>query len=620
MKKNNIVLIQVWFGPIPDYFWFHYETTKNLKGFDFLFFTDQEIFLDSSNYKVIQTNKEIVETLLSNSLKQKIKIKNNKKACDLKSCFGDIFQEYIRDYDYYGAYDIDTLFGDVYDFTNQYIGEYDIITISDEIYHNRLSGPFLIFRNYEKLRTEYVSEEYIRCFDNSEVECFEENFLNLKLKDKYKIKYINSINCETKNGGKNSYNCYWRGGKVFINNEEKLLYHFYRKSNTKITKIGNTIIASYNKVLIEDFYWVVSFTENYEKLFNNLLKSIKEYSNRKCIIYSINYDYILPIHDLHNEQFIVRRINIPEGDKDERGRYQDIISSKPIINCDVINHFPNKKFVTIDTDIYLTTNSDEISNFFEKLENYPLINSHIHEVIYLKNIIPDEEWTSPLKILLDEIGVVDFVVPRRKTNILLFDFRSEWFFKEQMELYHKYKNTKPGILALWDEDTANAILSKYQLNKCLPLIDIEETCDLDMDVFFKYSYNMTPVSEYVILPKNKNDVLFFHGIKSQNHYNLIYENYCKNVIESEEMVISYVNNNLTFEKNSFLDIKKLPEYVDFEVYDERNNLVAYLNQQQINIFFLFYINNIYLPKGNYVVKIFSNPDKVCIFRDVFKVI
>jgi hypothetical protein len=620
MQGNKVVLIQVWFGPIPDYFWYHYETTKNIKGFDFLFFTDQNIKLDSQNYKVIQTSVSEVENLLRSRLGSEIKIKSNKKACDLKASFGDIFSEYIKNYEYFGAYDIDTLFGDVHNYTSDLIGKYDIISIADEKFHNRLSGPFLIFRNDDNLKTEYRSQEFIKCFDNPEVECFEEQYLDQKLKDKYKTKFLYSINCETENGGKNTYECYWSGGKIYVEGEEKLLYHFYHKKHTRIDRIGNIIIAKYNKVLLEDFYWVVSFTKNYEGLFHNLLKSIKKYSNRKCIIYSINYDYVLPIGDLSSEQFIIRRINIAEGDKDSRGRDNNIISSKPLINYDVIQHFPNKKFVTIDSDIYFTVNSDDISKYFDVLEYYPLINSHIHEVIYLNNIYPNEEWTSPLQLLLDEMGVVDFVVPRRKTNVVLFDKRSEWFFIEQMEIYQKYKNKKPGILALHDEDTANAILSKYNLKKCLPLVDIEEVNRIDMEVFFKYSYHMTPISDYVVLPKNENEVLFFHGIKSQQHYDSIMKEYGDSVIDCEEICMKYDGLSLVFQKNSFLSTKKIEGSVNFEIYDQYNKLVLRLDNQMIFRYSIFYINNVDLPRGNYTIKIFDSSNKVCLFRDVLKVI
>jgi len=89
--NNKIVLIQVWFGKIPDYFWHHYETTKNIYGLDFILFTDQKIELESKNYKVVSITKEDIEKKLSNKLNSEIKISNNKKTCDLKASFGDLF-------------------------------------------------------------------------------------------------------------------------------------------------------------------------------------------------------------------------------------------------------------------------------------------------------------------------------------------------------------------------------------------------------------------------------------------------------------------------------------------------------------------------------------------------
>ena len=616
---NKIVLIQIWIGEIPDYFWFHYETTKNIKGFDFLFFTDQDLDLESSNYRVIKIEKKTIEDLLSDSLNQKIQIKSNKKICDTKASLGDIFKNFISEYDYYGVYDIDTFFGDVYGMVKNYIGEYDVISIADEAYHNRISGPFILFRNTEEIRAFYKKHEYDKCFDTEYVECFEEGKFSQSVLNNFKVKLLYSTNVETNNGGKNTYTARWFGGKVFVNDEEKMIYHFYRKEKTKISKIGNFIIARYDKKFLDDFYWVVSFTENYEKLFSNLLESIKKYSNRKCIIYSINYEYKIPINDIDSEQFIVRRIDIPEGDKDIRGRDNNIISSKPIINIDVINAFPNKKFVSIDSDIYFTVNSDDISHYFNILENYPLVNSHIHEVIYLRNINPKEEWTSSLHLLLNEMGIQNCVLPRRKTNVLVFDDRSEWFFKEQMEVYYKYKNTIPGILALHDEDTANAILSKYNFNKCLHMVDIEEVYDIDLNVFYNYSYNMTPVSEYVVFPKNKNEVLFFHGVKSQEHYNEIKKNYNNSVMDCEELCVSYKNETIFFEKNSFFDTKLFKNDVVFKIYDEKMNELFWMGNQKIRNYFLFYISNITLLSGKYFIKIFEEETNNCIYKDIIEI-
>lgn len=615
----KVILIQVWIGPIPDYFWFHYETTKNNPYLDFLFITDQEINLDAQNYKILNYTLSEIENLVFQKSNLKVTIKNNKKICDLKASYGHLFEEFTEGYDYFGVYDIDTLFGDVYKFLNEHIGKYDVISIAEEKYHNRIAGPFFIVRNTDELKKLYINNDFLNCFNSEHVECYEENVLNTLINNRFTKKLIYSTNIDTNNGGKQIYDCVWSGGKNLVKKEEKLIYHFFRKKTTKLLKVGNTIFANYNKTYVTDFYWVVSFTKNYENNFVNLLDSIKKYSNRKCIIYSINYHYQLPENEISNEQFIVRYINIPEGDKDIRNRDINIITSKPLINLDVLSFLPNEKFVCIDADIYFTVNSDDVGKHFERLSNYPLINSHIHDIIYLSGINPNEEWTSSLHVLANEMGVENLVIPRRKTNVVLFDKKSEWFFIEQMEIYEKYKNTKPGILALHDEDTANVILSKYSYTECLPMVDIEEVNNLDIQKFHHYSYNMTPISDAVVLPKNINEILFFHGIKSQDHYNKIKEEYDSSVIDIEEFYLSYVNNTLLFEKNSFLDNKTYKDEVNFLICDLSEKEVFKLTNQQIKRFFLFYISEIVLQKGTYIVKIEDVHDNKIIFKDLIEV-
>jgi hypothetical protein len=125
--------------------------------------TDQNVNLDASNYRVIKTNIDTVVDKVSDLLGTKIQLKSNKKTCDLKASLGDIFSEYIMDYEYFGCYDIDTLFGDVEKYVQPLLGEYDIISVGDETYHNRLSGPFLIMKNTQELRTFYRTNEFIKC-------------------------------------------------------------------------------------------------------------------------------------------------------------------------------------------------------------------------------------------------------------------------------------------------------------------------------------------------------------------------------------------------------------------------------------------------------------------------
>ena len=615
---NKVVLIQVWFGEIPDYFWYHYETTKNIYGLDFIIFTDQNIELSSKNYRVVNITKEEIEKKLSSKLNSEIIIKNNKKTCDLKASFGDLFESYIDGYDYFGCYDIDTLFGDVYSNLFQYLNEYDFITIGEETYHNRLSGPFLIIKNTKELRELYKNGDYVGCMLNNDVQCYEEHTLSDLAKEKYKIKIINSTNCESNNGGKNTYDVCWSGGKLKVNDEEKMMYHFYRKAHTVFNRVGNKIYGRYDKKFVDDFYWVFGFTENYSSTVKYLMESIHNYSNRKCIIYTINFNYELPEKFVTSEQFILRRIDIEEGKKDYRGRDENIISSKPKLMIDVINHYPNNKFIFIDSDCYLTVAADNISSYFKKIGNYPLINSHIHDKLFLTNIREGEYRTSTIDILANKVGVEVCVYPRRKTNVILFNDRCKWFFEEQIKMYDEYKDTEVGIFALHDEDSANVILSKYKMYNNIHLCDIEETADIEMEKFtnLNHPFHMTGISEFVKLPKHQNDITVFHGLKTKERFDEIQKVYGNTVLDCEELLVTYSNNTILFEKNSFLSSKKINENVDFIISDLNGNIIEKLENQQLMNYWVFYISNVFLSEKTYIIEVIKTNSKIKIYNNL----
>jgi hypothetical protein len=297
------------------------------------------------------------------------------------------------------------------------------------------------------------------------------------------------------------------------------------------------------------------------------MDSINKYSNRKCIIYSINFEYNIPNKFLTSGQFIFKQIDIDPGKKDSRGRDENIISCKPRLMLDVINFLPNKKFIFIDSDVYLTTTSDDFGKFFNDLENYPLINQHTHDKLYLCNIIEGEEWTSTIDILAEATNTEVTVFPRRKTNVMLFDEKSKWFFQEQLQMYDEYKDSRPGIFTLHDEDSANIILSKYNLHKSLHLCDIEESSNINMSKFtdMDHPFHMTGLSDYLILPNHQNDVFCFHGLKYEWQYKNIQNDYGNSVIDCEEILIEYKDKTILFEKNSFLTTKKIDENVDFNI-------------------------------------------------------
>ena len=621
-----IALIEVWLGKIPDYFKYHIETIGSMTCADFYFYTNDRDY-DFSNIKhpnfIINyiTEEEFLDRYNNTSNVIIDKISHPKKVIDFKLAYFDMFQDIIGKYPYLGIYDVDTMFGNINPLLLEYTTEYDFISVGDEVYHNRLSGPLLIMKNTEELRNLMRTDRYYETLKMDDIYGYGEQELSTIAMNNYKTKIIHSMNTEVNNGGKTTYDVKWSGGKLEVDGQEKMIYHFYRKGHTIFNKVGNQIFGRYDKKFIEDFYWVFGFTENYSQTIPYLMNSINKYSNRKCIIYSINFNYEIPNKFLTSEQFIFKRIDIEPGNKDYRGRDENIISCKPKLMLDVIDFMPNDKFIFIDSDIYLTTSADDLSRYFNKLTTYPLINSHIHDVVYYSGLIEGEEWTSTAHILAKKIGVEICVAPRRKTNVILFDKLSKWFFEEQIDVYEKYKNTEKGIFGLHDEDSANVILSKYQLHDCIHLCDMEDSSYVDLNKITDMNnpFHMTQISSSVILPKNSNDIAVFHGMKNMSDFQEIEKNYGNSVIDCEEILVYYKDNTLFFEKNSFLTNKQIDEDVDFLIKDSKGNIIEQLTNQNLRQFFIFYISNISLTNGVYHVEIVKTNSKIKIYNNLLKI-
>ncbi len=623
---KQIALVEVWLGKIPDYFQYHIETIGSLSCVDFYFFTDDKNYdfskITHKNFHLNYISEGEFLDRFNRISKVKIdEINNPKKIIDFKLSYFEMFSDYVNSYRYVGIYDIDTMFGDMNQTLLDCINDYDFISVGDEVFHNRLSGPLLIVRNTSEFHDLMKTDRYYETLLMDDIYGYGEQELSVIAHNNYKVKILYSMNTDTKNGGKTTYDVCWKGGKLYSGDEEKLIYHFYRKGHTTFQKVGSQIYARYDKKFLNDFFWVFGFTENYSETVPHLMDSINKYSNRKCIIYTINFDYNIPQKFLTSDQFIFRRIEIEEGHKDYRGRDENIISCKPKLMIDVVTQYPDDRFIFIDSDIYLTTSADDLCKHFNELTTYPLINSHIHDVVYHSGIIEGEKWTSTAHILAKKIDVDICVFPRRKTNVMLFDNRSKWFFEEQIDVYEKYKNTEKGIFALHDEDSANVILSKYNLYGCIPLSDIEDCSDIKLETITDLNnpFHMTQISPSVRLPQTVNDIAVFHGMKDIIKFQEIEENYGKNVLDCEEILTYYKDNTIFFEKNSFLSTKTLSGKFDFIVKNKDGVILQQLLNQSLMKYWIFYISNVHLDKGDYIIEIIKTSDKQKVYNNLISV-
>jgi len=149
---NSIVLIVPYIGKWP--FWFDAYLVSIAKNptINWLFITDCEIPVEHpSNVQFIPTNLDELNLKINAVLETEVPL-TPRKLCDIRPAYGKIFQEYIRDYDFWGFCDVDIVWGDIRKFiTDEMLSHYDIISSRKK----KLSGHFTIFRNNDKLNNYY---------------------------------------------------------------------------------------------------------------------------------------------------------------------------------------------------------------------------------------------------------------------------------------------------------------------------------------------------------------------------------------------------------------------------------------------------------------------------------
>ena len=618
MPKNRIALIQVWIGPLPDYFQYHYETCLNQRV-DFFFFTDQESArkYEAPNFKVFKINLGKLASELSLVSGKSIEIKNHYKLCDLKPTYADVFSEYVSGYDFVGYYDIDTLLGDVASWFEPYFEDYDVISFGeDDPVYKRISGPLVVMRNDPSVVQIYRNDHrFDECMKSAEYAEYDERLIMQTYRSLgTRVKLVYEATTMEPDSKKIRFDSVWTGGKIHQDGRECLLHHFWRKSLTNFKRSGNSIITSQKTEYLDDFYYITYFTKNYEPILMTLIKSLEKFSKRRCILYTVNYDSDL-IHTL-SEQFIIRRIDITGDDwLDERGRSFNVLTLKPKVHLDSLKSFPGKKFVFLDTDIYVTAAIDGIVRYFDQLETYPLSNSHVHDEIHF---LENGNYYSSLHILGEELDVEVTVFPRRKANIMVYDERSKWFFEEQIDIYEKHKDSKRhGIFKFHDEDLLNILLCKYHLTKSLHITDLEETYDIDLSKIFNYSYSDSLVSESAVLPRNDRDVYVFHGYKTPQDFQTVDDTYSMSVLDRSDILVDYKDNELIITKNSVLSDKLIDQDVMIRVLDGDEMLF----ECDWNIFAtqFFHVWDFKLQVGNiYTFEISETKNNRLIYRTDFR--
>jgi len=160
----QIVFLIVYMGNYPWYFPYFLHSCRYNPDIDFLIFTDNNAKLElPENVKIIPYSLEQFKAEASKALGFDVAIESGYKLCDFKPAYGFIFQDYIRDYDFWGYCDVDVIFGNIRTFMTDELLNDDIISAR----HDYLTGCFALYRNNPYMRELFKqSKDYRKVFTN----------------------------------------------------------------------------------------------------------------------------------------------------------------------------------------------------------------------------------------------------------------------------------------------------------------------------------------------------------------------------------------------------------------------------------------------------------------------
>ena len=179
---KSIVLILPYFGKWPIWFEAHLLSISKNESVNWLIFTDCEIPDEyPSNIKFIYTTLEKLNDKINEVVGFSVPL-SSRKICDIRPAFGVVFEDYIKNYDFWGFCDLDIIWGNIRNFiSDDILDNFDIISSR----RNATSGHFTLFRNTIEINNLYKKiPNYQHLYQLEKGVLFYEYFLTDFIKNK----------------------------------------------------------------------------------------------------------------------------------------------------------------------------------------------------------------------------------------------------------------------------------------------------------------------------------------------------------------------------------------------------------------------------------------------------
>ena len=357
---------------------------------------------------------------------------------------------------------------------------------------------------------------------------------------------------------------------------------------------------------LNDFVYITCGDLYYMDLIEKLVISLLNVSNRKIIVYGINckvpFDYpnlikrefVSPIKTVHDKWFWKQQ------------------------TCIEVMNEKYDNYVWLDGDIIANINIDTISNYFSQIENYPIGEIHVQDEQIIRSST-DVQFMG--EKICKHFGITRKVIPKDlHACFFVFNSNCKWFFEEILDLYHSiYSQGLYDELLAWnDESLHNFMHSKYKFTKTLPLSNLSLLCEHTkyvsnpkvLRLFYGYWNENSPNNfdelwGWSYVPKDKNQILYFHENKNLNDAN-----------EMIEFIKMKKNNSFNNSKWFFIDKYKIDNF-------EKNRTNSFLIHKYDECKSYEYKEKINIDSGDIVLDISADIgffERYCYLKNASKII
>jgi len=299
MTFKKTLLIIPYFGKLPKYLSLYFKGCESNNWLDILIITNdippknKPKNVAFKQQSLLEISKQISKV---HDLENYI-LPNGYKLCDWRPSYGLIFQDEIKNYDYWAYGDLDVIYGEMYSYVkNKYIQEIDFISFRNEY----LSGSLTIIKNnfynnnlflnienyYQEIRKpsyQALDEiknrwDVMRCISNANLS-FSEVVYQSHLKENVKVSFENVI-CE--NILSNQY-VRFVDSKLFFYKNEIAYFHFVCNKGDYYFKFPNWKNIPHQFYIVDTGFYKSFFIMKFNiifKLYNTIIYYLFKIMNK----------------------------------------------------------------------------------------------------------------------------------------------------------------------------------------------------------------------------------------------------------------------------------------------------------------------------------------------------